>query len=230
MIEKTDIIGKTFGYLKVIRKNFVKNGKTYYLCQCECGNMIDVRRDSLIRGATKSCGCRTKELCMKSKNKVLENIYDMESESYGIGYTRNGEKFLFDKEDYEKIKRYSWYINDRGYVKSSYPKDITLHRLVMGVTNPVEFVDHIHHVKTDCRKNELRIVTCSQNQMNRTIGKNNMSGFTGVSWHKKCNKWIAQIGVGGCLLYLGMFKNFDDAIKARKNAEQEYFGEYNYSS
>lgn len=53
MIEKTDIIGKTFGYLKFIRKNFVKNGKTYYLCQCECGNMIDARRDSLIRGATK---------------------------------------------------------------------------------------------------------------------------------------------------------------------------------
>lgn len=30
---------------------------TYWKCQCECGNVTIVRRDALLNGKTKSCGC-----------------------------------------------------------------------------------------------------------------------------------------------------------------------------
>ena len=36
-------------------------------------------------------------------NKITSNVYDLSGE-YGIGYTAKGEKFLFDKDDFEKIK------------------------------------------------------------------------------------------------------------------------------
>ena len=47
-----------------------------------------------------------------------------------------------------------------------------------------DVIDHIFHKKFDNRKSQLRFVTHSQNQMNRDIGKNNTSGYRGISWHK----------------------------------------------
>lgn len=60
------------------------------------------------------------------------------------------------------------------------------------------------------------------------IPSQNTSGFRGISWHKNKKCWIAQIGLNGKLKYLGIFKNLDDAINTRLEAEQRYFGEYNF--
>lgn len=35
-----------------------QKGRIIYLCQCDCGNFCQVRRDNLISGNTKSCGCK----------------------------------------------------------------------------------------------------------------------------------------------------------------------------
>ena len=52
------IIGKKFGFLTVIDLDHVnKNHATYWLCECDCGNMITVRGSNLKNGHTKSCGC-----------------------------------------------------------------------------------------------------------------------------------------------------------------------------
>ena len=155
------------------------------------------------------------------------NIYNLTGE-YGIGYTTRGEEFYFDLEDFYKIKNYTWYIDSKGYVKKSNP-DFRMHRLVMNVFDPNIMIDHIYHKKYDNRKSQLRIVTNSQNQMNRDIPSQNISGFRGISWHKNKKAWIAQIGLDGKLKYLGLYKNINDAISARIEAEKYYFGEYNYT-
>ena len=66
--------------------------------------------------------------------------------------------------------------------------------------------------------------------MNVGIKRNNTSGVTGVSWDKAENKWKAQIGINNKMIHLGRFDNFDEAVKARQEAEQKYFGEYSYDS
>lgn len=53
--------------------------------------------------------------------------------------------------------------------------------------------------------------------------KNNKSGVKGVSWNKRFNKWNAQICLKGKVKNLGYFLNLEDAIKARKDAEEKYF-------
>lgn len=53
--------------------------------------------------------------------------------------------------------------------------------------------------------------------------KNNTSGRKGVSWNKGHGKWQAYIGVHGKSIKLGYFDSIDDAIKAREEAEKEYF-------
>lgn len=56
--EVKDLTGQKFGQLTVLYylHNYHKKG-VYWLCACECGNLIEVRNCNLISGNTKSCGC-----------------------------------------------------------------------------------------------------------------------------------------------------------------------------
>lgn len=56
-----------------------------------------------------------------------------------------------------------------------------------------------------------------------SVSKRNSSGYIGVTWHKKSHRWRAIIGFKGEKIYLGSFKIFEDAVKARKEAEELLF-------
>lgn len=56
-----NLIGKKFGRLTVIGIDDKPSRKTYFVCQCDCGNVKTIRGDSLKCGAVKSCGCLKKE-------------------------------------------------------------------------------------------------------------------------------------------------------------------------
>lgn len=60
-------------------------------------------------------------------------------------------------------------------------------------------------------------------QLNEKMRTNNSSGAKGVSWDKEYEKWVAYIGFKNKLIKLGRFENLEDAIKARKEAEEKYF-------
>lgn len=140
-----------------------------------------------------------------------------------------GRKFIFDAEDYEMVKPYQWHIQSkRGYVKAmDGRKTILLHRLVMKCTNNM-VVDHINHDKSDNRKSNLRVATQAENVRNRGLIPSNTSGVTGVHWHQHTNKWKVEIEVNGKKHYLGVFTDKDDAVAARRKAEEKYFGEFRY--
>lgn len=57
---KRDIIGKTFGYLKVLEdtNETIGNGATLYLCKCICGTIKKYTSTQLINKKVKSCGCK----------------------------------------------------------------------------------------------------------------------------------------------------------------------------
>ncbi|MCP4487836.1 MAG: hypothetical protein GY820_11040 [Gammaproteobacteria bacterium] len=52
-----DLSGNTYGRLTVISFSHKKARKSYFNCECECGNKIVTRSDMLKSGNTKSCGC-----------------------------------------------------------------------------------------------------------------------------------------------------------------------------
>lgn len=52
---------------------------------------------------------------------------------------------------------------------------------------------------------------------------NNTSGVKGVSWNKEKEAWDAYINIHGKRIRLGRYSKFEDAVKARKRAEEEYF-------
>ena len=51
----------------------------------------------------------------------------------------------------------------------------------------------------------------------------NTSGFKGVSWDKKRKRWEAYIHFKYKKIHLGLYDNIEDAVKARKQAEEKYF-------
>jgi len=87
-------------------------------------------------------------------------------------------------------------------------------------------IDHINHDKKDNRIVNLREVTRSENMRNKPRISTNTSGACGVIWNKRNKKWNAQIAwrVNGKIVnkWLGTFKNKEDAIIARKEANIKY--------
>lgn len=227
-----DLTGQKFGMLTVTKRaGSIRNKSTWY-CNCDCGTTDFVAISSDLKsGNTKSCGCLHKSVVSKigEKNKKYNN-YDLSGE-YGIGYTTKSEEFYFDLEDYDKIKDYCWHKDKHGYVVAHIRKSkkyIKMHQLIFN--NVDKFIDHINHCVYDNRKINLRVVTHSQNMSNKKIHSNNNSGITGVCWHKASNKWWAYISKNKQRIDLGYFNNFEDAVKARKEAEEKYFGEYSYDN
>ena len=87
---------------------------------------------------------------------------------------------------------------------------------------PFRLMDHINHDKVDNRITNLREVTSQENQKNRSKPTTNKSGFIGVLKDKHKEKWRAQIVSNGKSIYLGTFKNKEDAIAAREAANIKY--------
>lgn len=227
-----DLTGRRYGKLTVIQRGPDYIGKSgrmiQWLCRCDCGREILVRANNLQSGNTRTCRCT------RGEKRRLTNRYE-HAKGYMVGYTQKGVPFFFDEEDFPRIKEYCWCLSE-GYILTNLRKKparkksgLQLHRLIMNA-GASDIVDHINHDPTDNRKCNLRIVNRSQNNTNMRLKSSNTSGVTGVSYDKSRNKWQANIQVDGRGHYLGRYDSFEDAVAARKAAEEKYFGEYSYDN
>jgi len=95
---------------------------------------------------------------------------------------------------------------------------------------PTNVIDHKNHDPSDNSLSNLRDVTKLVNMQSKKLYKCNKSGFHGVIWDVKTNKWRARIGIEGKTLNLGSFSNKSDAIAARKAAEVKHNFHSNHGS
>lgn len=155
-----------------------------------------------------------------------KNDYEECEKYYKIYFTNDDRFAIISKESFDVVSKYKWHIRPDGYVeaKNKNKENILLHRLVTNFQYPI--VDHINRNKLDNRLNNLRCVTASQNQVNKSIQKNNTSGITGVSWDKSRNKWHVMITVNHNHINLGRFDSLEEAREVRRKAEKIYHKEY----
>ena len=68
MSRPIDLSGRRYGRLTVLCRSGRqdKNGRSYWECECDCGNRTTVHRGNLVYGRTTSCGCLKQELAVKN--------------------------------------------------------------------------------------------------------------------------------------------------------------------
>jgi len=91
---------------------------------------------------------------------------------------------------------------------------------------PTFDIDHIDGNPSNNRIDNLRLSTKGENARHSKRPVNNTSGYKGVSWNKRLNKWVANISVDRKGIYLGSFKYGHDAYFAYCVAAIKYHGDF----
>ena len=195
-------------------------------CSCEWCESTDIQCKGM---------CNRHYLQMLKYGKCYKTVFDPNDLIYNVDYAeviirnRHGEIIaiaIIDLDDIELISQYKWNLSG-GYARSVIDgHGIFMHKVIMNDLNNDFIIDHINRNRLDNRKSNLRIVTLQENSLNQSVYKNNTSGVPGVLFNKSKNKWEASIQINRKRIYLGTFVNKEDAIKARKEAEEKYFGEF----
>ena len=212
-----------------------------YLCRCSCEEktITAVTKSTLCveKTGTKSCGCLQKESLKgrihlsRRKTNPIEVNGDVTKIFF---FNAPGEYTTIDTKDYDKVKDFCWcklptasgkvYAKaySRGKTKAYHAK---LHQIICPCEEGYEPDHHDGNSLNNCSSN-LIPVTHSKNVMNEVIPSNNTTGYKGVHREQRGKKWIANIGVDNKRYHLGTFETKEEAIKARKEAEAKYHGNY----
>lgn len=149
-----------------------------------------------------------------------------------IIYNNKGQSFTYtviDIKNIQKCKKYKWGLCGDGYIQASIKgtnKKIKLHQLILNTPKGM-VSNHIDRNKLNNCEYNLRIATYLENILNRSIQKNNTSGYIGVNKHK-CGKWVSRIGKYGSqhYKYLGLFNDKKQAALAYNKAAKQFFGDF----
>lgn len=109
---------------------------------------------------------------------------------------------IVDDEDYDFLMQWNWsavstHRRNGGYAMrrdNRTGKTYLMHRVILDAPDGME-VDHIDGSGLDNQRANLRLVTLQQNRQNRSRGRNNQTGYKGVTFDKKSGKWAMSFRV-----------------------------------
>jgi len=202
-------IGDKFERLTVIEEASRDNGGyILWKCECICGAIKTIRSNHLRTGNTKSCGCLGRDIatkhgmCGTAEHITWAGMLARCNNIHHTYYLNYGERGIVVCARWHNFINF---YNDMGQK----PEGLTLERVD----------NNKGYYKENCKW-----ATRSEQGRNRRVAKNSITGITGVRWNKKSQKYIASIGKNNTNIHLGFFNEIKDAIMARKNAEQKYWG------
>lgn len=196
-------IGDKIGMFTLLEKKR-ENNRTYYFCKCECGNEKWIRSDCI--GSTISCGCYNK----------IKDRKDITNKKYGR---------LVAIKSTEKVRDKSvvWEFKCECGNTVYYTVKEVKHKKSCGCLRKEKGTIKQKEIFKIYSEKNLKEGTSLDRISNNKLLKNNKSGIKGVHYDSKKCKWVAQITFKGKLHYLGRYNNIENAVKARKAAEEKYF-------
>lgn len=222
MAKCIDLTGQRFGILTVIeREGNDNNGRALWKCSCDCGKTTTTRGKNLRSGNTKSCGCMrgtsggvTEYISPEYRKHNGNTLYTV-----WLGMIRR-----CYNEHCENFHRYGgrgikvceeWKNNFETFVKwalsNGYNHDLQIDRMD----------NDGNYEPSNCRW-----VTVVENARNRNMLESNKSGCSGVIHivaKEGKEKWRVIIGVDNKKVCCGTYYNYEDAVNARKEAENKYW-------
>lgn len=168
-------------------------------------------------------------LCHSRDVKRLPCVVITDVDAVGKAATSKGNVVVFDSQHAPFISQHRLSEYPTGYVRIvQNQKGHRLHRVLaerMRIDTS-QVIDHINANRRDNRSQNLRAATLSQNNFNARNRTNNTSGYKGVSWDAKTNKWKAAYRKNYFSFVVGYFKELPDAVEAVRRARLEAHGEF----
>lgn len=147
-----------------------------------------------------------------------------------------GKVALVDNEDFDWLMMFNWYAYKDGntyyartQIRCLNGKQVTIyiHQLILdkmyGYKEDGLVPDHEDRNGLNNQRYNLRRITHRLNLHNSKI--QGISKYRGVCWHKRGNKWQAQIRTKGVLAYLGSFDSEIEAAKSYDKEAREIYGD-----
>lgn len=178
-----DLTGKRFGRLTVLQRADGKEKRSYFLCKCDCGNVLKIVGRDIKRGHTVSCGCYKKEI-IKQRNTVLFRIdgrtntrlykvwvsMKMRCENQNHkAYNDYGGRGITICEEWSKFENFKKWAIESGYNENCSVRELTLDRIdVNGNYEPnnCRWVD----MKTQANNRRNNVFICINGE-NRTVSE-----------------------------------------------------------
>lgn len=169
------------------------------------------------------------------------NILIAQDDPMTVGiYLAQGFITLIDVENLPLVEQYKnrWYATwgKMGNTKVCYAttgiqnadgkrERLYMHNLIMN-PQPGQEVDHVHGVRLDNRKSELRLCSYFESQYRIRSRANSTSGYRGVVWNTQVKKWQAHITVDGKRKYVGGYHSAGRAHEECCKALTDLHGEF----
>ncbi len=199
-----DLTGQRFGRLQVISPTDKRadHGSVVWVCQCDCGEKVEVSGRRLTLGKVRSCGClsrpQLKDYVGKTFGRLTVISYAgkrriiREHSAVTINLWRCrcdcGNERIITQPELEKGNTLSC---------GCYKRDLLLQSMILYQNTSVAVLERNKKGKR----------------------KNNTSGHTGV-YQDKSGRWIAYINFQKKRYWLGRYEKKEDAIKAREKGEE----------
>lgn len=207
--------GTRFGILTVVGESHRDNG-VHYKVACDCGNSKILSGSQLRLGTTKSCGC------------YKESLIGKPVENHGMSNTKEYKTWcsIINRTENPNESTRKWYFDKGIKMSEEWRNSFSKFYEDMGEAPEGFTIDRIDPAGDYCKEN-CRWASVELQSINKGISRNNTSGVTGVSFSKRTGSWVAYIYLNNKRFHLGTFSTMEDAVTARKQAEDQYWGHIN---
>ncbi len=205
MAKAKDLSGRRFGKLAPLcpTEKRADQGSVVWRCLCDCGNTCEVSARRLLRGKVRSCGCLSEGTDYTGK--VFGRLTVLEYAGTAKELGRQGTMRYWRCRcacGAETLVGQTQLQNGESQSCGCLQKERLRESMVLVENTSVAILE----------RNKTRLRT------------DNVSGTTGVSWDAKRQSWMAKITFQKKHYRLGRYKNKEDAIRARQEAEALHDG------
>lgn len=209
--DSKDFIGKKFNKWTIVEwLGLNKDRHRLVRCQCECGRFSDILLSD-VKGNRTPCCIRCAQIKHGGSYSRLYKIWhSMRSRCYcksHLSYKNYGGRGIKICDEWQDFDIFAKWAQDNGYDPNAKRSECTLDRI---------------DVNGDYCPENCRFVPMLIQVVNQRISSRNTSGYVGIVFVPKLNKWHAKIGIGYKNIHLKDYDTQKEALAVRNKYIEDH--------